>query len=110
MPYITDLDWSVWLSSIVSAFIGGGASAISAGFVVSLRDPKDYAFGSWSSFQLMLSVFGVSGFISVCMYLKQSPWPTVKTTTTVKVTEQKPNPPVVETTKTVVTNVQEGKG
>lgn len=68
------LRWEVWLNGLGAAFIGGGASAITAagglagaqavGFHVQTLDMKSF-----------FAVFISAGVFNACMFLKQSPLP-----------------------------------
>lgn len=73
------MDWKNWLHGLVAAFIGGGASAVSAGFSATLVDPKDFNLSSGLAHMsvLMGTTFAVSGVLSAMAYLKQSPLPPV---------------------------------
>ncbi len=63
------MNWKPWLYGLASAFMGGGASAISAMVI----DPV--TFNLAEGFGKMLSMWAVSGIVSVALYLKQSPLP-----------------------------------
>lgn len=110
MPFFKDLDWGIWLQSIIAAFISGGASAITAAFTVSQQDPKDYYIGSTKFWMLGISVFVVSGIVSVCAFLKQSPLPPpeVKETTVskIEVKDSPPAPPVTTVTTLKITETK----
>ncbi len=101
MRILEDLDWGSWVYGLVWGSIGGGASAVVSGVTVSLTDPKDYAFGSGKFFTLFATVFFANAAMSMFLYLKQNPLPTVKTVTTVKTVEQQQEPKA-----TVITTVQ----
>lgn len=66
-----------WLHGLGAAFIGGGSSAVSAGFSVAILDPNKFNFssGAWSLIQMMFVTFLVSGILTAFAYLKQSPIP-----------------------------------
>lgn len=63
------MNWKPWLYGLFSAFMGGGASAVSAMVI----DPVK--FNMADGFSNMLSMWVVSGLISAALYLKQSPLP-----------------------------------
>lgn len=63
------MNWKPWLHGLFSAFIGGGASAVSAMVI----DPA--TFNISDGFGNMLSLWAVNGIVSVAFYLKQSPMP-----------------------------------
>ncbi len=83
-----DLDFSEWVRSLLAAFIGGGAGGFAGGIVVTVKDPEHYAMWSWNFFQVVGSVFLVSGFMNAMAFLRTKPLPEVKhVTTTVRTTE-----------------------
>lgn len=63
------MNWKPWLHGLGSAFIGGGASAVSA----SIIDPATFNIGD--GFGNMLSLWAVNGLVGAAFYLKQSPLP-----------------------------------
>lgn len=77
------LDWSHWIYGLISGFIGGGASAVTAGLTVSIQVPEKYNFGTSPKglehlLFLMLIVFVANGLLTAFAYLKQSPLPAVE--------------------------------
>lgn len=68
-----------WLYGIASAFIGGGASAITSGLTSMGIDPEHYNLNSGLKHVLVLAGanFVVGGTITMMAYLKQSPLPQV---------------------------------
>lgn len=72
------IDFSDWVRGLLSAFIGGGASAVTSGIVVSLKDPVHYAPGTLDFFQLVFAVFAMSGLVSAMTFLRQRPIPELK--------------------------------
>ena len=66
-----------WLHGLISAFIGGGAAAVSASVSASLIAPETFNFhgGIWHLLEIILGTFGVNGILTACAYLKQSPLP-----------------------------------
>lgn len=95
------LDYSDWVRGLASAFIGGGASAVTSGIVVSLKDPAHYAPGTADFFQLVGSVFAMSGLVSAMTFLRQKPIPELKQVqnTTQTITKGDAPPTVIETKK-----------
>jgi len=84
-----NVDWTDWVRGIASSFIVGGSNAVVSGGIVSLNDPDKYAFGTFKFFELIFSVFIVSGTLNMMSFLRTKPLPDLKTvTTTVAVTEQ----------------------
>lgn len=69
--------WSKWLHGLVAAFIGGGASAVTAGVTAPAIAPGAFNFGAQLLPLLKLSgaLFVVNGLIAATAYLKQSPLP-----------------------------------
>lgn len=67
----------VWLHGLASAFIGGGASAITAdqGLILAQRMGLDVVTLNLTEVGV---VFLSSGMVSAAMYLKQSPLPPLK--------------------------------
>ena len=63
------MNWQPWLHGLGSAFIGGGASAVSAMVIAPER------FNLAEGFESMMQMWAVSGIISAALYLKQSPLP-----------------------------------
>lgn len=67
----------LWLHGLASAFIGGGASAITAdqGLILAQRIGLDVVTLNLAEVSV---VFLSSGVVSAAMYLKQSPLPSLK--------------------------------
>lgn len=81
-----NLDWSKWLYGLVSAIIGGGAGAATAGVGANLVVPNLHAS---QTLAIMGMTFAVSGAIAGLAYLHQQPLPAVtveKTTKTMTAT------------------------
>lgn len=94
------IDWSDWIRGAMAAFVTGGASAVASGLVVSLKDPKDYAIGTWSFFQLVGAVFIMSGTLNLFAFLRTKPIPDLKQVTiTTQTIAQEDRP--TKTVKTV---------
>src|SRR4051812_28333217 len=100
-----NLDWGSWVYGMLWGAIGGGASAVVSGVTVALNDPKDYGIGSGKFIGLVVTVFIANAAMSMFLYLKQNPLPTMKTVTTVQTVEKQQNPPVVVTTTVQQTKV-----
>lgn len=71
------LDWSKWIYGLVSAIIGGGAGAATAGVGANLVVPGLKASQTLS---IMGMTFVVSGVFNGLAYLHQQPLPAVTTT------------------------------
>ena len=77
---VAKLDWIGWAKGLVAAFIGGGASSVSAGFGSMFTDPEHFNLGTSPHglrhlFTVMGITFLISGVVSLAAYLKQSPVP-----------------------------------
>jgi hypothetical protein len=66
----------LWLHGLISAFVTGATSAITAAIV------KPEAFNLGAGFHDILKLAGVAGFVGACAYLKQSPLPQIDETET----------------------------
>lgn len=68
-----------WLYGLGSAFIGGGAAAVTSGLTAMGFAPDKFnlsnSSGVWHLLGLMFANFIVSGFLSTFFYLRQSPLP-----------------------------------
>jgi len=66
-----------WAHGLGAAFIGGGASAVTAGVSVSAISPQSFNFSNQlvPTLKLMAVLFVFNGLISAFAYLKQSPLP-----------------------------------
>lgn len=73
-------NWRVWLHGLLAAFIGGGASAVTAGVVAPAILPQSLNFHGQivPLLQLCGALFLVNGLLSAFAYLKQSPLPEEK--------------------------------
>jgi len=111
------LDFGEWVYGLTGAFIGGGASAVTSGFVVVGMDPKDYNLndGLPKLLSLMSAMFVVNGIMSMMMFLRQKPVPDHKQIrTTVQETTVEPAHRSTAASKAtpetkVVTTVEETK-
>ena len=99
------LNWAGWLYGLISGFIGGGASAVTAGVVLPGLDAKDFNFGGGIHKLLfaMGAFFLVHGILVAMAYLAKSPLPQVETTVTVATTTQAGVAPKVVTTVSATT-------
>lgn len=99
-----ELDFGNWIYGLGAAFIGGGASAFSAGISTILVDPHDFTIYTAKFWAVVSTTFVVSGFLSMMAYLHTKPLPDIKTTTTTsKKTSVVDNPPaLIEETKVEV--------
>jgi hypothetical protein len=77
LRHVKHLDLAGWLYGLGHAAIGGGASAVVAGFSASVIAPAEIPFGGLASFKLMGLCFLVNALLSGFMYLKQSPLPEI---------------------------------
>jgi hypothetical protein len=104
-----NLDITDWARGILSAFIIGGASAVTSSFVVATTDPTHYAPGTGNFFRLVAYVFAVSGTLGAIAFLRTKPLPEIKKTVTEKVTEQDGRPVKTEiTTQTTTITASDG--
>lgn len=72
------LNWGLWFYGLISGFIGGGASAVTASVVLPALDAKDFNFsgGLHRMLVAMVSFFLVHGTLVAMAYLAKSPLPT----------------------------------
>ena len=93
-----DLDFDDWVRGLVAAFVGGGASAFSAGVANVLNHPTAgiWHIEFWST---VSTTFVIAGLIAMFMFLRTSPIPDRKqVVTTVETTTQGQKAPVVVST------------
>jgi hypothetical protein len=101
------LDWSQWLYGLMSAVIGGGAGAATAGFSANIVVPN---LNATQTLSIMGMTFVVSGVIAGLSFLHQQPLPSVtvaKTTETVKADSS--GAVIASKTSTTTTTVQNEK-
>ena len=98
------LDWDDWIRGLISAFVGGGASAVTSGIAVRVGDPQQYNMATQKFYVLVGSVFVMSGLINMMAFLRNKPMPDIKTVTTTETVEHQVHPPA-----TVTTTVEETK-
>ena len=94
-----DVEWDDWIRGILAAFIGGGASAFSAGVADILNHPGTSIWNRefWS---VVSTTFVIAGLIALFAFLRTKPIPDKKVvTTTIETTTQKGAPP--KTVKTI---------
>lgn len=67
----------VWLHGLLAAFIGGGAAAVSSGFVAVMQTPEQYNLqgGLPNLIRMVAGVFVINGLIISAAYLQRSPLP-----------------------------------
>jgi len=99
------LNWGTWLYGLVSGFIGGGASAVTASIVLPAVDGKDFNFATGLHNLALVAgaLFIVHGGMTAAAYLAKSPLPSVETTVTVATTTQVGEAPKVTTTVSATT-------
>jgi hypothetical protein len=93
MPFqLGTLDWGSWVYGLVAAFVGGGASGVVAGVVVSVKDPEHFAKDPNAFLSLVGWVFLCTGVLNFFAFLRNAPLPATKqvTTTTTTVTPSGP--------------------
>ena len=74
-----DQSTRMWVHGIIAAFVGGGASAITATFSSAVIAPSQFNLSSSGGIhhvaELVALTFLVNGGLAVALYLKQSPVP-----------------------------------
>jgi hypothetical protein len=75
-----ELDFTDWIRGLVSAFVSGGASAVTTAVVAPALTPE-LAAGTAKFFILVGSVFVMSGVIGMANFLRTKPIPDLKTVT-----------------------------
>lgn len=70
----------VWLAGIIAAFIGGGASSVSAGIAANVIAPGqfDLTYNWQNTLKLMAVTFLISGLLSAFQKLSKSPLPEIE--------------------------------
>lgn len=100
-----ELDFSDWFRSLLAAFIGGGATAVTSGITLNLIDPGHFNARTADFYIMVGSLFATNGIVSAMMFLRQKPVPDYKkVVSTVQVTE-KLSPQMVAVTTTEETKV-----
>lgn len=88
------LDWTDWVRGLLTAFIGGGSGAVSAGFGTMVVDPKDFNVYSGKIYEVMGATFLFSAVIQLFQYLHTKPIPAlVQTERTTQTTQFIPSDP-----------------
>ncbi len=77
VPFST-LDTAEWIRGSLSAFIQGGAGAVTAGIVVGANDPQHYNPSTLKFYELVGSVFLTSGLLGAMNFWRVKPIPDVK--------------------------------
>lgn len=69
----------VWLHGLIAAFLGGGASAVSAAFAANMIAPGqfDLTYNWGNTLKLMAATFVISGALSTFQKLSKSPLPEI---------------------------------
>jgi len=91
-----ELDWGDWVHGVIAAFLGGGASAFSAGVANVLNHPTH---GIWNAefWSEVSTTFVIAGLIALMAFLRTKPAPDKKVVvTTTQTLEQ--GPPITKTT------------
>lgn len=78
------LDFGQWFKGLIAAFIGGGASAFSAGISSMVVDPHDFTIYSSKFWKLIFGTFVISGLVPFFAYLHSKPVPDSKEVTDIK--------------------------
>jgi len=90
------LDFGQWFKGLIAAFIGGGASAFSAGLSSMVVDPHDFTIYSAKFWKLIFGTFVISGLVPFFAYLHSKPVPDTKEVTNIKrTTTVGDEPPIV---------------
>lgn len=93
------LDFEDWARGVVSAFITGGAGAVTSAFSVTAIDSDHFPAGGLKFFEVAAMVFCVTGFMNMMAFLRTKPLPDIKTVVkTVEVTAAAGTAPKVVTT------------
>ncbi len=94
-----ELDFGDWAKGLISAFVSGGATAVTGGAAVTMVDPDHFAVGTSKFIEVTAAMFLMSGTMSMFAFLRTKPIPDVKTiTTAVATTVQAGLPPKIVTT------------
>ncbi len=88
--YFGEVDFTNWARGVAAAFIQGGAAAVTSGFVVSAKDPQHYGFLTLNFFEVVGSVFIISGLLGMFSFLAKQPLPAQRTVTTTTTTVSQP--------------------
>ena len=69
------LDLTDWIRGLVSAFVTGGAGAVTSAFSVTAIDPDHFKMGGIKFFEVAGMVFAVTGFLNMMAFLRTKPIP-----------------------------------
>jgi len=85
------LDFDGWIYGLVSATIGGGASAVTCAVSAAMLKPEAFNLQAQlkDTLLLMAATFIINGALNMFFYLKQSPLPKIEEETTVTDTTTK---------------------
>ncbi len=97
------LDFGNWVKGLIAAFIGGGASAFSAGLSSMVVDPHDFTIYSAKFWKLIFGTFVISGLVPFFAYLHNKPVPDTKE---VEHTVKTITPATADTPKTIETTTE----
>ena len=100
------VDWTDWVRGLLSSFIVGGSNAVVSGGIVSLNDPEKYAFGTSKFFELISSVFLVSGTLNMLSFLRTKPIPDLKTVTNTAQTVTEVSPTTLKVSTVTETHTE----
>lgn len=106
------VDWTDWVRGLLASFIIGGSNAVVSGGIVAINDPQKYAVGTFQFFELIASVFVVSGTLNMLSFLRTKPIPDLKIVTKIaqNVTEVSPTSINVNTvTETRIEPIRESR-
>lgn len=106
------LEFGQWFKGLIAAFIGGGASAFSAGLSSMVVDPHDFTIYSAKFWKLIFGTFVISGLVPFFAYLHSKPVPDTKEVevSTKTITQGDRIPIVIETSKETHTEPITPKG
>ncbi len=105
-----DIDFSDWARGLASAFISGGAAAVTSGITVNMLDPSHYNPHTSSFYALVGAMFVMNGVMNMMNFLRTKPIPELKTVEkTVQQIDKQPGQPTVVTT-VKETSIESTKG
>lgn len=101
-------NFEAWIHGLFAAFIGGGASAVTAGIAAPAINPSAFNFHNQLSplLQLMAALFLVNGVLAAFAYLSKSPLPQAEIVTKVEKTDIQPAGDGIKTTKVTQTTTE----
>ncbi len=79
-----------WFRGLLAGFIGGGAGAVTSGFISVAQTPKEYNFhdGLQNLLIMIGGTFVVAGILNAFAYLQKSPLPELEEYDTQQITKQ----------------------